>query len=151
MTALAIQPGQHVADLGAGRGYFVPRLAAAVGPGGRIVATDIDDVALQTLRIRFADMPNVVIREAQPDDPGLEHAQYDLVLLSEVDHFFADRVDYLKRVRLALKPNGVVAVTHMLGMRDPLVHAATAAGYGIIRELQTPQHYLVLLQPLSSY
>jgi SAM-dependent methyltransferase len=150
MAALAIRPGQNVADLGAGRGYFIPRLVAAVGSGGRVVATDIDDVALQTLRLRFGGVANVVVREAAADDPGIEREQYDLVLMSEMDHFLADRVDYLKRVRAALKPSGVVAVTHFSGMRTPLVEAASAAGYRILRELQTPQHYLVVLEPIAS-
>jgi 2-polyprenyl-3-methyl-5-hydroxy-6-metoxy-1,4-benzoquinol methylase len=150
MAALAIRPGQNVADLGAGRGYFIPRLAAAVAPGGRVVATDIDDTALETLRVRFGQVANVVVRQAAADDPGLEPGQYDLVLMSEMDHFLADRVDYLKRVRAALKPNGIVAVTHFTGMQVPLMQAASTAGYRIVRELQTPQHYLVLLEPIAS-
>jgi cyclopropane fatty-acyl-phospholipid synthase-like methyltransferase len=150
MATLAIKPGQRVADLGAGRGYFIPRLVAAVGPAGRVVATDLDDVALQTLRLRFGRVPNVIVREAAADDPAIEREQYDLVLMSEMDHFLADRVDYLKRVRATLKPGGVVAVTHFSGMRTPLVQAATEAGYRILRELQTPEHYLVVLEPIAS-
>jgi 2-polyprenyl-3-methyl-5-hydroxy-6-metoxy-1,4-benzoquinol methylase len=150
MEALVIRPGQNVADLGAGRGYFIPRLAAAVAPGGRVVATDIDDTALETLRVRFGSLPSVVVRQAAANDPGLEPGQYDLVLMSEMDHFLADRVDYLRRVRAALKPTGLVAVTHFTGMRDPLTQVVSTAGYRIVHELQTPQHYLVLLEPIAS-
>jgi len=129
----------------------VPRLAAAVGAQGSVVATDVDETALETLRLRFARVPNVQVRVAPPDDPGLEPGRYDLVLMSEMDHFLDDRVDYLKRVRKTLAPNGIVAVTHFTGMQAPLMEAANAAGYSIVRELHTPEHYMVLLQPTASY
>ena len=40
--SLSLQPGNHVADLGAGGGYFTFRLADAVGPTGKVYAVDID-------------------------------------------------------------------------------------------------------------
>jgi len=42
IKALSIQPGDHVADLGSGSGYFTFRLADAVGPTGKVYAVDID-------------------------------------------------------------------------------------------------------------
>src|SRR4051812_47057700 len=46
IAALGLSPGQVVADVGAGKGYLSGRLARAVGPTGRVVATDIDPDAL---------------------------------------------------------------------------------------------------------
>ena len=38
---LGIKPGMTVADIGAGSGYYVVRLAPIVGPNGRIIAQDV--------------------------------------------------------------------------------------------------------------
>jgi predicted methyltransferase len=35
---MGIAPGQTVADIGAGSGYYVVRLSPRVGPGGRVLA-----------------------------------------------------------------------------------------------------------------
>ncbi|WP_241759306.1 class I SAM-dependent methyltransferase [Pyxidicoccus parkwayensis] len=151
IAALGLSQGQHVADVGAGLGYFTPRLSEAVGPTGQVVATDINDEALALLRKRMSERKNVVVRKVSPDDPGLEPDKYDLILLSEVDHFFSDRVDYLNRLRPALTPTGRIAVTHLRAMRPPLVAAAQAAGYAITSEYnELPEHYLLFLQPAAS-
>ena len=42
IEALRIQPGDTVADLGSGGGYFTFRLADAVGPDGKVYAVDVD-------------------------------------------------------------------------------------------------------------
>ncbi|PTL81248.1 class I SAM-dependent methyltransferase [Vitiosangium sp. GDMCC 1.1324] len=151
IAALGIAPGQRIADVGAGLGYFTPRLSDAVGPTGQVVATDIDDEALKRLRARMSDRKNVVVRKVAPDEPGLEPGAYDLILLSEVDHFFPDRAAFLKKLRAALTPNGRIAVTHLRAMRPPLVAAAQAAGYAVVSEYDgLPEHYLLFLQPASS-
>ncbi|WP_240359688.1 class I SAM-dependent methyltransferase [Pyxidicoccus trucidator] len=151
IAALEIAPGQRIADVGAGLGYFTLRLSDAVGPAGQVVATDINDEALARLRARVSERKNVVVRKVAPDEPGLEPGAYDLILLSEVDHFLADRKDFLTRLRAALTPNGRVAVTHLRAMRPPLVAAAQEAGYSIVSEYDgLPDHYLLFLQPSSS-
>src|SRR4051794_1816466 len=38
---LGIRPGETVADIGAGSGYYALRLAKAVGPEGRVLAEDV--------------------------------------------------------------------------------------------------------------
>lgn len=151
IAALGIVPGQRVADVGAGLGYFTPRLSDAVGSAGQVVATDINDEALARLRARMSERKNVVVRKVAPDEPGLEAGTYDLILLSEVDHFLADRVAYLVKLRSALTPNGRVAVTHLRALRPPLVAAAQEAGYSVVSEYEgLPDHYLLFLQPSVS-
>jgi predicted methyltransferase len=146
IAALGLRPGQRVADVGAGDGYLTFRLAAAVGPAGRVVATDIDDAALATLRARRA--PNVDVRKVAPDDPGLEAGAYDLVLLSAVDQYLQDRARYLEKLRAALAPGGRVAVTNRPAFRAPLLEAAARAGFEVAGEVtDLPVDYLVLLAP----
>ncbi|WP_244224992.1 class I SAM-dependent methyltransferase [Corallococcus sicarius] len=151
IAALGIAPGQRVADIGAGLGYFTLRLSDAVGPKGQVVSTDINDEALERLRKRVSERKNVVVRKAAPDVPGLEAGTYHLILLSEVDHFLSDRATFLTRLRPALAPDGRIAVTHLRAMRPPLVAAAQAAGYAVVSEdTSLPDHYLLFLQPVAS-
>jgi ubiquinone/menaquinone biosynthesis C-methylase UbiE len=145
VAALGLRPGQVVADVGAGQGYLTGRLAAAVRPTGRVVATDIDGDALAVLRARAPS--NVSARLVSPSDPGLERATYDLVLLSEVDQYLPDRAEFLARLRSALAPRGRVAVCNRRLYRAPLVQAAARAGFTVVGELpDLPAHFLVLLE-----
>ena len=47
---LEIQPGSTVADVGAGRGTFLPIWSVAVGSTGRIIAEDIDNTSMDHAR-----------------------------------------------------------------------------------------------------
>ena len=148
IAALGLTAGQRVADIGAGHGYLTFRLADAVGPTGRVVATDIDEAALAALRAHRPARANVVVRRVAPEDPGLEPAAFNLLLLSEVDHELADRVGYLRKLRAALAPNGRLAVTNRRAFRAPLLAAAERAGYTVGGEIRgLPNHFLVLLRP----
>jgi ubiquinone/menaquinone biosynthesis C-methylase UbiE len=146
VAALGLHAGDVVADVGAGRGYLTHRLLNAVGAGGRVVATDIDFAALQ----QIAPAANLELRKVPPNDPSLEARGYDLILLSEVDQYLPDRVDYLKRLERALKPGGRIAVCNRRNYRAPLVEAARTAGLRLAGEYTgLPAHFLVFLETTS--
>src|SRR5271170_4403430 len=50
MDALGVKSGSAVADVGCGRGYFTMKLAARVGPTGKVYAEDIKDDVLADVR-----------------------------------------------------------------------------------------------------
>ena len=54
LDALQLHSGEVVADLGAGSGYFTFRMAPRVGKTGKVLAVDVQDEMLQTLRQRAA-------------------------------------------------------------------------------------------------
>ena len=143
VAALKLAPGLRVADVGAGRGFLTSRLAAAVAPTGRVVATDVDRAALAAI----PRAPAVETRVVAADDPGLEAGAYDRILVAEVDHYLPDRVAWLRRAALALKPGGFIAVTNRVTYRGALVAAATAAGLRVTDEpLELPAHFFVRLE-----
>ena len=49
IQTLALQPGDRVADLGSGEGYFLPYLSRAVGPTGRVYAVDVESEIVEEL------------------------------------------------------------------------------------------------------
>src|SRR5579871_2700791 len=54
LDSLDLRPGEVVADLGAGSGYFTFRIAPKVGETGKVLAVEIQDAMLNTLRARVA-------------------------------------------------------------------------------------------------
>jgi ubiquinone/menaquinone biosynthesis C-methylase UbiE len=111
IRALEIEPGDRVADLGAGEGYFVPHLSEAVGPGGRVYAVDIDADVVRSLSERFPrDATNVEAVLADTDDASLAEGSVDLVLLVNTYHHIEDRPEYFRRLQRDLRPGGRVAV-----------------------------------------
>jgi len=151
VAALALNRGDIVADVGAGRGYLTGRLAAAVGPTGRVVATDIDRAALAAVAKlpSMADAAPIETRLVSADAPGLETGRYDLILLAEVDQYLPDRVAYLAALRGALSGRGRIAVSNRLHHRQRLLAAARAAHFEVETEYRAelPGQFLVLLKP----
>lgn len=112
VTLLAAPSGGTVADLGAGTGYFLGRLARAVGPTGKVVGLDVeaDMVRFMTERATKEGLTNVEARQVQPADPGLAPASVDRVLVVDTWHHIDDRAAYVPLLARALRPGGAVVV-----------------------------------------
>lgn len=162
---LGIGPGQTVADLGAGTGYFTVLLARAVGSEGRVWAVDIEPALIEHLRGRAAeaDLPQVRPVLAESDDPGLPRGGVDVVLIVNTWHHIDDRLRYLGTLGEALKPGGRVAVVdfregelpvgpppgHKLS-RDEVVGEFREAGWLRVSESEElPYQYLLVFRPPS--
>jgi ubiquinone/menaquinone biosynthesis C-methylase UbiE len=130
---LALKPGQTACDVGAGNGYHTLRMARAVGPTGKVVATDIQAAMLGKLRARAeaAGIDNVELRASTPTDANLPAGGCDVVLLVDVYHEFSDPEAMLAGIRASLSPGGRVALVEYRA-EDPRVpmkplHEMTAA------------------------
>ena len=107
IKALKLQPGQVVADIGAGSGYYAIRMAKAVGPTGKVYATDIQQGMLDLLHrnVARAKIDNVVPVLGAPDHPKLPAGSLDLAIMVDVYHEPAAPL-LVRRLREALKPDG---------------------------------------------
>ena len=112
IATLKLSPGDQVADLGAGGGYFTFKLAQAVGPAGKVYAVDIDRQMIDLLanRAQKDGMTNVETILANVDDPLLPKSGVDLIFTCDTYHHIDNRVSYFKSLRKYLKPGGRVAV-----------------------------------------
>ncbi len=110
--ALGVRPGETVADVGAGTGYFSLPLAQAVGAQGKIYAVDAQPEMLALLRQKFNESGpfNIEAVVAGAESTGLPDAGCDLVFLANVWHEFADREAVLRESERILKPGGRVAI-----------------------------------------
>ena len=105
IESLQIRPGDRVADIGSGGGYFVFALAKAVGPDGKVYGVDTDkemnDLVAQ--EAKKEGVGNVEVILAKPDDPLLPSSGIDLIFTSNTYHHIDNRVSYLR-------PNGRIAI-----------------------------------------
>jgi predicted methyltransferase len=120
---LELKPGQTVADIGAGTGYFNPHLARAVGTTGKVIAVDVEPALIAHLaeRARRDHTPQVEARLATADDARLQAAEVDAVLMVDTYHHLNDRVAYFRRLRDAVKPGGTLTVVDFKPGADPAV------------------------------
>lgn len=124
MDLLDIRPGMAVADIGAGAGYYVGRLAQRVGPEGRVIAQDIDRRTLNRLAQRVARerLGNVSLVLGEPHDPRLAPGSADLALLVHMYHEIAQPFGLLANLIPAMRPGGRVAI---LDVDGPIVAHGT--------------------------
>ena len=111
IQSLDIRPGQTVADIGSGSGYFALHLARAVGPAGEVYAVDTDENINQGLKIRAKkeQAKNIHVVLGRNDDPLLPVA-VDLIFTSNTYHHIENRVSYFAGLRKYLKPDGRLAI-----------------------------------------
>jgi ubiquinone/menaquinone biosynthesis C-methylase UbiE len=163
IATLDLQPGDRVADLGAGGGYFTFRLADAVGPTGRVYAIDVDPDMIEYLKTRVAadGYRNIEVVAAPEDDPGLPAASIDLLFTCNTYHHLADRTAYFARARSALRPGGRIAIIDMDGSgwfswlfghatpADAVRAEMQAAGYQLVQQhdFLDGQSFLVFRAP----
>jgi arsenite methyltransferase len=110
LTALNLKPGEVIADIGAGSGYFTFRLAHQVGDKGKIYAVDVSpDMILHiNRRIRELKTSNVVTILADPDDPLLPDHSVNRFFICDVWHHVENQTKYLSLMKKMLKPGGEV-------------------------------------------
>lgn len=160
VETLGIKPGQRVADIGAGGGYFTFRFASAIGAEGMVYAVDVDPDMTGHIAEQAAarGIGNVEPILAAPDDPRLPES-VDLVFLCNTYHHIQDRTAYFRRVRERLRPGGRLAIVEFRRDGNWFVrifgHATRAetmrseleaAGYRLAEQhdFLPQQHFLIL-------
>jgi cyclopropane fatty-acyl-phospholipid synthase-like methyltransferase len=145
IAALDLKPGEVIADIGSGSGYFTLRLAAHVGDG-RVYAVDIDPEMVRHLnrRVRDAGLRSVRVLLADPGDPLLPEP-VDRFLVVDTWHHVENQTEYLALMRKLLKPGGQVVMIDFqkreLPLGPPL--AMKFAREDLIRHLEANGFYLV--------
>ena len=108
--ALRIVPGETVADIGAGSGYYVVRLSPRVGPTGKVLAEDVTPSYLAGLERRVKDMANVTVVQGEAHDPRLPPASVDAVVLVHMYHEITQPFGLLYNLAAAMRPGGRVGI-----------------------------------------
>jgi ubiquinone/menaquinone biosynthesis C-methylase UbiE len=160
VSRLDLQEGAVVAEIGPGTGYFTVRLAAAVGPKGRIHALDLQAEMRAALKERLtaAGIDHVDVGGCGPVETGLEDASVDLVFLANLTHEYDDLTAGLRECARITRPGGRIVVVDWkaeeMDTGPPLDHRVSeetvigiAEGLGLslsASETILPYHYFLL-------
>jgi len=104
---MAIGPQDTIADIGAGSGYHVFKMAKSA-PEGLIYAVDIQDEMLDEMKSRKnrAQIKNVTIVKGGEKTINLAENSLDKVLMVDVYHEFSYPAELLASIKKSLKANG---------------------------------------------
>ena len=80
---MGVQPGDTVAEVGAGTGYMLPLLSQAVGAKGKVYALDVEQplVDFMSAYAKERGLKNVVTMKIPLDNPSLQSLGVDRVLM----------------------------------------------------------------------
>ena len=152
VAAAGVEPGDIVADVGAGTGAFLEPLVAAVGDEGHVVAVEIS--------IRFVEHLRQVADEAGYDNVTAVYSSFtsatlppgsvDRMIVIDTYHHFEDYEAMLASMLAALRPGGIMTVVdfdrtpearewiqgHVRASKETFRKEIEAAGFEFIEELK---------------
>lgn len=120
LDLLNIRAGKHVADIGAGSGWFTVRAARRVGRRGEVFAVEINREYLAHIRDRATNekLANVRTVLGRDDDPLLAPSSIDAVLLLKTYHEIARPEEFMRHVHEVVRADGLVGIIDRNGRGD---------------------------------
>ncbi len=115
-----VRDGMTVADIGCGMGYFSVAMAKMVGPGGKVLAVDVQEMMLTLCRKRayragVSDRVRTIL--AAPEDTRVD-ASVDFILAFWVVHEVKDVPRFFGQIAKVLKAGGTMLYT------EPRLHVS---------------------------
>jgi ubiquinone/menaquinone biosynthesis C-methylase UbiE len=112
-AALALKPGDKVADIGCGTGYWLIALLGTSPPGVHFSGVDSEPAMLAHLAQRLrgharGDQVTPVL--STEHQVPLANGSVDVVVMGAVYHELADRRGFLREIRRLLVPGGRLAI-----------------------------------------
>jgi ubiquinone/menaquinone biosynthesis C-methylase UbiE len=143
MDLLGVKRGSHVADVGAGSGWFSVRSARRVGKDGVVYAVEINPEYVRHIkrRAKRERLSNIRAVLGKPDDPMLPPAGIDAVLLLKTYHEIAHPIPFLRRLRASLRPGARLGIIDRNGKGDDhgldagvVIKEAAEAGFALVAQ-----------------
>jgi len=162
VEATGVEPGDAVADIGAGTGLFTRLFAERVGPEGKVYAVDISKTFIRNIMQSagehgYSNIEGIVNTDR---NVSLPEASIDLAFLVDTYHHFEYPRSMMSSIHAALKPGGILVIIdfrrdsqhssrwvmgHVRAGRDTVVEEMNDAGFRLIddKPLLRTNYYLV--------
>jgi ubiquinone/menaquinone biosynthesis C-methylase UbiE len=122
LAQLGIQPGEIVADVGCGPGFFTIAAGLAVGPAGLVVAVDLERSMLDLVQAAAAaaGLANVEVRQSTEGSLPLADGLADLTLCALVLHDLAESLSVVRELARITRPTGRIAIVEWIPQENDL-------------------------------
>lgn len=112
VAAMKLKPGQNIADVGAGTGFYLKLLHDKVAPTGEVHAVEISPGFVKYLnaRAKHEKLENVKVVKGGLDKTGLAVASMDKIFVCDTYHHFDHPGKMLTDFRNVLKKNGELII-----------------------------------------
>ncbi|MCX5838263.1 MAG: class I SAM-dependent methyltransferase [Deltaproteobacteria bacterium] len=136
-----VKLGMTAVDIGCGMGYFTLGMAKLVGPGGKVIAVDLQEEMLAALgrrALKAGLSDRIVPHRCRPDILGVEEPS-DFVLAFWMVHEVRGKPRFFAQISALLKPGGRLLLVepklHVNRIRfGRTVEACRAAGFRLLGE-----------------
>jgi ubiquinone/menaquinone biosynthesis C-methylase UbiE len=112
LKTLNIQPGQTIADIGSGGGFFTFLFSHLAGDKGTVYAIDTNEDFLEYINRQAAEngLTNIKTVLTTEESILIPHHSVDLVFIRNVYHHLQNRVQYFTQVKQLLSPSARVSI-----------------------------------------
>ncbi|MBC8415157.1 MAG: methyltransferase domain-containing protein [Candidatus Cloacimonetes bacterium] len=112
IEAISLKPGQNIADMGSGGGYFSLRFAKIVGEEGKVYAVDTNSHLLDFVKksAKVKGLDNVIPITASGDSLDIPEKSLDFIFMRNVTHHLKNRTKYFEDLKKYLKSEGKIIV-----------------------------------------
>ena len=111
LSKLDIQPGDRIADIGAGSGLFSRKFSSIVTSTGKVYSIDINKELLKHIdKVNLENkVSNIKTILATEDDPIISES-VNLIFICDTLHYIEKQENYVIKMSNYLKANGRIAV-----------------------------------------
>lgn len=155
VSAIGLEPGERIADVGTGTGLFLPYFAEGVGEGGQVFAVDLAPGFVAHARDRAEELGLAQVTPVLCDERRLRlpEASVDVVFICDTYHHFEYPRTTLASIAKALRPGGRLVVVdferipgitrewilgHVRAGKDTFRSEIEAAGFESLGEIEVP-------------
>lgn len=152
LAAVALEPGDRIADVGSGTGLYLRPFSTAVGAAGRVYAVDISPRLVDFIerRVKNDQLDNVAVVRSSADSTGLPPGSVTHAFVCDTYHHFEQYPAMLASIHAALVPGGQLVVvdfdripgrsrewllTHVRAGKETVKGEIEEAGFEFLEEL----------------
>lgn len=115
LRRLDARPGEEILELAAGTGAFTMRLAEAVGPQGRVVASDAAQGMVDLIERRTSGNGTIDVQTIDAQRLPFDAEAFDAVACRMGYMFVPDKATALREARRCLRPGGRLVLATWAG------------------------------------